>query len=587
MRIVRLRIADCRLQNVISEIRNPKLGNPKSEFRNLKSSVGMPKKSTSRTQKQLLAENEDLRARLDEAEETLRAIRAGEVDGLIVSGVGGEQVFTLKSVDHSYRMLMEDMSEGALVLTAEGVILYANRRFAEMIKTPLEKVIGSAIHTWIAPAEQKIFQALLLRDEPQTRHRGEVALLASDGTLVPGYLSTNVLQIEEMQELFCLVATDLTEQKRSEAIVASEKLAQELLAASTQSRLALLSMIEDQKRTDEALTASEAELRALFAGMTDVVIVYDADGRYIKIAPTNPINLYRPPDDMLGKTVHDILPQEQADYIVAKIGEAIQTDRVVAGEYALQIEGKEIWFTISVSRLSENTAVLVTHDITERKRAEQKIVTALEEKEILLRELYHRTKNNMQVILSMLSLEAVKSDNDELKATYQDISNRIYAMALVHQKLYQSQDLSQINLQDYLQELAQILLQNFRLSQDKIALRFEIEPVEVLIDTAMPLGLVVTELISNSLKYAFPGEMSGEINLRLFKTGQEIELHYSDNGVSVPPEFDFRHRKSYGLQSIFALVEHQLQGKVSFEGHHGLACHICFSDTLYAPRVAA
>jgi len=121
----------------------------------------MPRKSTSKTQKQLVAENEELRGRLDEAEEILRVIRSGEGDALVVSGVGGEQLFTLKGADHSYRMLIDDMSEGALTMTAEGVILYANRRFAEMLRMPLEKVIGSTIHTWIAPESQRIFQSLL------------------------------------------------------------------------------------------------------------------------------------------------------------------------------------------------------------------------------------------------------------------------------------------------------------------------------------------------------------------------------------------------------------------------------------------
>ncbi|PIZ26338.1 MAG: hypothetical protein COY47_01060, partial [Chloroflexi bacterium CG_4_10_14_0_8_um_filter_57_5] len=143
-------------------------------------------------------------------------------------------------------------------------------------------------------------------------------------------------------------------------------------------RVVVVRDITERKQAEEQLAASEAELRALFAGMTDVVIVYDADGRYIKIAPTNPINLYRPPDDMLGKTVHDILPKEQADYTVAKIGEALQTGQVVTGEYALQIGGKERWFAGSVSRLSENTAVWVAHDITTRKRAEEQIQSQVE-----------------------------------------------------------------------------------------------------------------------------------------------------------------------------------------------------------------
>ena len=209
----------------------------------------MPKKPT--TQKQLLLELEDLRARLEEAEDTLRAIRSGEVDALIVSGVGGEQLFTLKGADHSYRILIEDMSEGALILTAEGVILYANRRFAEMLKTPLEKVIGSMIHTWIAPEGQRILQSLLRKDVDE-RRREELVLAAGDGTPAPVYLSVSNLLIDEMPDSFCLVATDLTEQKRSDAVAASEKLARELLAASNQSRLALLSEIEDRKKAEEA-----------------------------------------------------------------------------------------------------------------------------------------------------------------------------------------------------------------------------------------------------------------------------------------------------------------------------------------------
>ena len=217
----------------------------------------MPKKPI--TQEQLLLELEDLRARLDEAEETLRVFRSGEVDALIVPGAHGEQIFTLKGADHSYRILIEDMSEGALTLTAEGVILYANRRFAEMLKTPLEKVIGSTIHTWIAPDSQRILQSLL-RKGADGKRREQLILTAGDGTQVPVNLSVSNPLVNEMPDYFCLVATDLTEQKRSNAIAASEKLAQGLLAASNQSRLELLREIEARKRTEEALRNSEALL---------------------------------------------------------------------------------------------------------------------------------------------------------------------------------------------------------------------------------------------------------------------------------------------------------------------------------------
>ncbi|MGB8213253.1 MAG: PAS domain S-box protein [Anaerolineales bacterium] len=129
--------------------------------------------------------------------------------------------------------------------------------------------------------------------------------------------------------------------------------------------------ITERKQAEEKLGASENELRALFSAMTDAVFVLDGDGRYLKIAPTNPTNLYRPAEDMLGKTVYEVLPKDQADFILAKIGQAIQTSQTIQGEYALQIDGKEIWFESSTSRLTENSVFWVAHDITERKRAEQ------------------------------------------------------------------------------------------------------------------------------------------------------------------------------------------------------------------------
>src|ERR1035437_5525197 len=179
----------------------------------------MPSKPAAK--QQLLAENEDLRIRLARAEETLREMRSGEVDALFVSGVGGAQMFTLKDADQSFRILVEEMSEGALTMTAEGVIVYANLRFAGMLKTPLEKVIGSAIRTWIASGSQPILQSLLEKGAGEER-REELSLAASDGTRVPVYLSASNLPINGSPDAYCLVAIDLTEHKRIEAIRSEE-----------------------------------------------------------------------------------------------------------------------------------------------------------------------------------------------------------------------------------------------------------------------------------------------------------------------------------------------------------------------------
>ena len=189
----------------------------------------MRKKTALPNKKQLVDDNAGLRIRLEESEDTLRAIRSGEVDAIVVSGVGGDQIFTLSSAERPYRALIEDMKEGALTLTSEGVILYANRCFSEMLKTPLEKVIGSTIQTWIAPVYQGIFLTLLQKDTSEKRHE-DLVLTSSDGTLVPVYLSVNPLTVDGMPDCFGLVVIDLTEQKKSnEAILAAEKAAYELL----------------------------------------------------------------------------------------------------------------------------------------------------------------------------------------------------------------------------------------------------------------------------------------------------------------------------------------------------------------------
>ena len=163
-----------------------------------------------RSGRELIAENEDLRARLEEAEETLRAIRSGEVDSLIVMSEMGEQIFTLTGADQSFRMLVENMNEGALTVNADGMIIYANRRFAEMLKMPLEKVIGASIYLWIAPDSQPILRSLLGKTADR-KSRDELDLVSNEGAKVPIQFSVSYPLVKGMEGVICLLATDLSE----------------------------------------------------------------------------------------------------------------------------------------------------------------------------------------------------------------------------------------------------------------------------------------------------------------------------------------------------------------------------------------
>jgi two-component sensor histidine kinase len=218
-------------------------------------------------------------------------------------------------------------------------------------------------------------------------------------------------------------------------------------------------------------------------------------------------------------------------------------------------------------------------DITEH-------ITDLKEKEALIKELYHRTYNNMQVISSMLSAQTSYVKDEKVKAVFHEMSDRITSMAKVHQKLYQSNNLSSINLQEYIVELSDLLKRSYYGLSDKISFILDLEDEEVLIDTAIPCGLIINELITNALKYAFPNGRMGSIKISLHRIDKEnLELQVSDNGVSVSKDFDLKSNRGMGLQIIHDIAEKQLEGKVTFEPENGLKAVIRFKDKLYHKRI--
>jgi len=359
--------------------------------------------------------------------------------------------------------------------------------------------------------------------------------------------------------------------------------------------LSVLSDITESKKAEESLKLNEARLQAVFDGATGVPIQgYDRERRVIfwNSASENTYGYTR--EEALGQLLEDlIVPQAMRESVVRDIQRWHDKDiPIPAGELTLKRkDGTDIYVFSShvmiTSPRGEKEMFCIDVDISERKQVEERLKAALHEKEILLRELYHRTKNTMQVIRSMLLLQAAKTpENTAVQKLVKDTDNRILAMALVHQKLYQSQDLSRINIQEYIDDLARLILESYSLSPQKISLRLQIQPIRLSLDTAIPCGLVLNELLSNSLRYAFPEGYPGEISIRLFRTDSgQIELHVSDNGVGVPEQFDFRGQDTLGLQTIIGLAEHQMQGRVRFSNDNGIACVVEFSDTLCTERV--
>jgi len=218
--------------------------------------------------------------------------------------------------------------------------------------------------------------------------------------------------------------------------------------------------------------------------------------------------------------------------------------------------------------------------------AEAKVRASLAEKETLLRELYHRTKNNMQVVSSLLILHSKELESVGDKEIFKDVVNKIGAMSLVHQKLYESQDLSNIDLADYLRDLLSPLMRSYAAAARKIDLELDLESARTLIDTAIPCGLVVSEIVSNSLKHAFPGGRTGKIRVALRNVDDHgLELRVSDDGVGFPGGFRVGADGRMGMKTLFNMAEHQLRGSIQVDSAAGVGYVVRFRGNLYDARV--
>lgn len=218
-------------------------------------------------------------------------------------------------------------------------------------------------------------------------------------------------------------------------------------------------------------------------------------------------------------------------------------------------------------------------DITEYKLAEENIKSSLREKEVLLRELHHRTKNNMHVITSLLELQSLSSTDEQVRKIIKDSIERINSMALVHQKLYTSDDLSRIDFADYIKDLAFTVLKSYSIERGLVDLHLDVEPISVRIDTAIPCGLILNELISNALEHAFPDGREGAIHVGLKRDAENrITLQVRDNGIGCAEPMDVDQLKSLGFRLISNLARFQLKGEMRIETHEGTSIEIQFKE---------
>ncbi len=358
------------------------------------------------TKQELLDENADLRSRLEEAEETLQAIRRGEVDALLVSGPEGDRVFTLKGADHTYRILVETINEGAATIAADGKIIYANRRLAEMLKLPLEQVINSTVGNYVDPADRESFEALFSSGK-QGAIQGEVRLLATDGVLVPAYLSLSSMQLEALPDMVCLAATDLTEQKRQAEIVAAGRLSRAIL-----------------EQAEHAIVVCDAH-GIITQASRAVHHLFSGNPLFRRFEEVFPLRLGS------QQSVVD-LPSEKAFFLAPILQGKVYRD--VEACFRCQ-DGQNYHLLLDAGPITDDNGavlgcVVVLTDITMRKRREVERQKLLEQQQALGEELAS-TNEELQVQADELSAQKDQLErlNAELKTANEEMESFSYSVS--------------------------------------------------------------------------------------------------------------------------------------------------------------
>ena len=350
--------------------------------------------------------------------------------------------------------------------------------------------------------------------------------------------------------------------------------------------LGTVSDITDYKRREEALRQSELRYKTVFNMAPDMFVIYDPDGVIL--------------DQNEGAFEVFGIPKEEAVYKTGMMTTLCEADKARfpqvreqtlkhgewRGEFrAVRDLGRGPEFIdfdshVKVADLGEEKIVIcIARDITERKKMEEQIRQALREKKTLLREIHHRVKNNMQIISTLLKLQMGNAADEQTRAMFRESQNRILSMDMIHEKLYQSEGLHRIDLKDYIIDLAREVFTSFGDLSAGIILTTEIDEIALGLDTAIPCGLIIIELLSNALKYAFPDHDEGEIFIGLRSEDQGwFGLTVSDNGAGLPADLKIDRLKSLGLRLVSDLASYQLDGDMRISREQGTRVYVRFKE---------
>lgn len=349
-------------------------------------------------------------------------------------------------------------------------------------------------------------------------------------------------------------------------------------------RLFICEDISERKKIENNTKDREEHLSLITDNMLDLMFQVNSEGVFEYVSPSIKELLGYEAADIIGKRDYEFIGMAHPDdfeTLIDTIQLVIQTLKPNRAQHRFKhADGHYIWVETVGNPLSNDKgefsgAVYITRDITELKKVENQLKSSLKEKEVLLREIHHRVKNNMQIISSLLNLQSRHLTDEKTVNVLNESRNRVRSMAMVHEELYRSRDLSKIDFADYIQRLLSGLFSSYGVDKNIIRPVVNVENVLLSIDIAVPCGLIINELVSNSLKHAFMQGQKGKISIEFNHDGESYVLKIADNGIGFPENVDFKNTKTLGLQLINTLVK-QLSGSIDIYKDRGTSFKIIF-----------
>lgn len=467
----------------------------------------------------------------------------------------------LQEREENYKSLIEHTPDGILIHDEKGETIFANPAALKMIGiASLNEVAEKNLFTYVLPEyHDKIRGRKAALEQGREAPFMEIKIRRVDGKIVEVEVKTSRINYRGKKAVE-VVMHDVSLQRQLER-------EQMRLQLEEETNRELKREIAAHIRTRQRLNANQKYIRLLIDSSLDMIFACDENGRITEFNSAAQRTFGYSLQEALGKDISALYSDKGHS---ERIGNLIFQDGNYMGEAEhVKKNGQTFPAYVSASLLRNDRGEIIgtmsiSRDITRLKETEEQLKKSVHEKEILLKEIHHRVKNNMQVISSILKLQSAYVKDEKTVELLNECRNRIASMAFIHASLYMTKDFANINFSDYVTNIASNLQQSYVSSDKKIALQIDIPKVNLHIDDAIPCGLIINELLSNSFKYAFVKKKKGIVGISVKVKKENIILAIWDNGNGFPKNIDYKNTESLGLQLVNSLSE-QLGGKIKME----------------------